>query len=158
MGILLFSWESFVKTCRRAKKEYLIARWAPKVGLTKDIWSAAAIACLVHIWKTRNRDLYDGGKVKKGQVRIHIKRAILRPHEFSGGTMDNTPLKLEALHALGLRNKLRRAPKILECYWIAPSPEYLKINVNGCARGNPGPTGWETLFRKHTGGVFTLGE
>ncbi|KAF9606636.1 hypothetical protein IFM89_027317 [Coptis chinensis] len=124
-----------------------------KSPLTKDIWSAATIACLVHIWKTRNRVLYDGGKVEKGQVRIHIKRAILRAHELSGGTMDNTPPELEALHALGLRNKLRRAPRILECYWTAPSLEYLQINADGCAQGNLGPAGWGTLFRKHTGEV-----
>ncbi|KAF9625187.1 hypothetical protein IFM89_020054 [Coptis chinensis] len=31
---LLFSWESFVKTCKRAKKEYLIARRAPSHMLT----------------------------------------------------------------------------------------------------------------------------
>ncbi|KAF9621334.1 hypothetical protein IFM89_019420 [Coptis chinensis] len=67
--------------------------------------------------------------------------------------MDNTPLELEALHALGLRNKLRRAPRILECYWTAPSPKYLKINADGCARGNPGSAGWGTLFRKHIGEV-----
>ncbi|KAF9595141.1 hypothetical protein IFM89_037241 [Coptis chinensis] len=38
-----------------------------KSPLTKDIPSGHFIACLVHIWKTRNRVLYDGGNVEKGQ-------------------------------------------------------------------------------------------
>ncbi|KAF9610476.1 hypothetical protein IFM89_022440 [Coptis chinensis] len=64
--------------------------------------------------------------------------------------MDNTTQDLATLHALCLSNKLRRAPRCLECYWTAPPLNVLKLNTDGCARGNPGPIGGGVVLRTHT--------
>ncbi|KAF9617175.1 hypothetical protein IFM89_034326 [Coptis chinensis] len=78
--------------------------------LTKDIWSATSIACLVAICKTRNKILYEDGRINEAHIRIQVKKSIKRAHEQTFHSMDNTTQDLATLHALYLSNKLRRAP------------------------------------------------
>ncbi|KAF9594064.1 hypothetical protein IFM89_027246 [Coptis chinensis] len=57
--------------------------------------------------------------------------------------MNNTQQNLATLYAFGLPNKLRRAPRTLECYWTPPPPNTIKVNTDGTQES--GPAGWESM-------------
>ena len=40
--------------------------------------------------------------------------------------------------------------------WTPPPPGFIKINIDGASRGNPGPTGFDLVLRNHTGEIIHL--
>ncbi|KAF9612993.1 hypothetical protein IFM89_004797 [Coptis chinensis] len=63
--------------------------------------------------------------------------AVKRAHnKLSNGLTDNSVQDLAVLNAFSVQCKLRRAPKILECYWSRPPLGITKANRDGSSRGN----------------------
>lgn len=60
----------------------------------------------------------------------------------------------EKLKKLGLSVGRAIAGRILVTKWVRPSSGRLKLNVNGCSKGNPGPSGGSRILRDHCGHLF----
>ncbi|KAK9282908.1 hypothetical protein L1049_011133 [Liquidambar formosana] len=71
--------------------------------------------------------------------------------------MDNTQSDLLVLHSLGVSAIPKKAPIVSEVCWHPPI--WLKLNTDGLAKGNPGPTVAGGVFRNCRGfvkGIFSF--
>ncbi|KAF5178256.1 hypothetical protein FRX31_032156, partial [Thalictrum thalictroides] len=65
--------------------------------------------------------------------------------------------KFEILHNLELQTRVKKPLQVMECYWCAPPPGYVKVNTDGASRGNPGQAGWGLIFRNNKCEVLGTG-
>ncbi|KAL5724525.1 hypothetical protein ACHQM5_007773 [Ranunculus cassubicifolius] len=61
--------------------------------------------------------------------------------------MANTISDLPILRHLHHGTKPRPPLKMIEFFWAPPPLGYIKINTDGASKGNPGPSGWGSIFR-----------
>ena len=85
--------------------------------------------------------------------------ALREANSFDIGSMINSQTDLLRLRALGLKGKPRKAPVIHSIQWQPPPPGWMKVNTDGCSRGQPGPSSCGGIFRNCRGfvhGCFAL--
>ncbi|KAF9626403.1 hypothetical protein IFM89_033222 [Coptis chinensis] len=132
---------------RIANREEMFIKCRNESPLLQDLWKAASISCLVAV-------IYGNKKSSISSVMSQVRRAVNRANDRSKKHMHNTTRDLEVLKAWKLPPKLRKAPCTLECYWVAPPSNMIKVNADGCSRGNPKNSGWGTLLRDSNGNVI----
>ncbi|XP_048422897.1 probable LRR receptor-like serine/threonine-protein kinase At4g29180 [Pyrus x bretschneideri] len=65
--------------------------------------------------------------------------------------MKNFVKELCILHSIGVCGRPTKAPKIIELLWRSPSQSWIKINIDGAARGSPGVATFGGIFWDFTG-------
>ncbi|KAF9602984.1 hypothetical protein IFM89_033282 [Coptis chinensis] len=117
-----------------ANREDMLIKCQNESPLVQDLWRAAAITCLFVVWRNRNGVLYGSKKSSISSVMFQVRGVVKRAYDRSKKHMNNSTGDLEVLKAWKLPTKLKRAPRILECYWVAPPSTMIKVNADGCSR------------------------
>ena len=121
--------------------------WSP---LCKIVVLSSIINCFNTIWYCRNQRRFEDRK-------INFKTAI--NFIISTTSMTGNCAKLAArsnihdfvlLKAFSVRLRLGNAPKIKEVLWQPPILNWVKCNIDGASRGNPGPSSCGGIFRDST--------
>lgn len=90
---------------------------------------------------------------------VNDSAALREANSFDIGSMINSQTDPLRLRALGLKGKPRKAPVIHSIQWQPPPPGWMKVNTDGCSRGQPGPSSCGGIFRNCRGfvhGCFEL--
>ena len=65
--------------------------------------------------------------------------------------MYNSQDELLILHNLGISGKARRSPSIIPVIWKPPPQNWIKVNIDGAAKGAPGHSDCGGIFRNCRG-------
>ena len=129
----------FVEVCNRG--------WSP---LCKLITLAAVTYCFNLIWYCRNQKRF-ADKIVNARTAINLI--------ISGTSLSANSSSLKAfssisdfviLRAFSVKMNYGNAPKIIEVLWHPPIMQWLKCNIDGASKGNPGPSACGGIFRNST--------
>ncbi|KAK9291834.1 hypothetical protein L1049_019784 [Liquidambar formosana] len=73
--------------------------------------------------------------------------------KVSSGTMRYLVDDISVLHSFWVKGVPRKIPAITLVRWHPHSPSWIKLNTDGLAKGNPGPTASRGVFRNCRGFV-----
>jgi len=98
------------------------------------------------IWRMRNYARF--------QVNIDFSRAIYTIKDFtclvgnsSKSSMRNDMFDLNVLKCFDINTRCGKVLHPLPVIWEFPSPDWVKINTDGAARGSPGIAAYSGIFR-----------
>ncbi|KAK9272951.1 hypothetical protein L1049_003330 [Liquidambar formosana] len=124
-----------------------------------NLWVVVVMLGFSSIWLTRNKLRFEDIKPSLRKSVLHIRSLLRDIGKLSFGHMDNTQSDLLVLHSLGVSAIPKKAPIVSEVCWHPPSPIWLKLNIDGLAKGNPGPAVARGVFRNCRGfvkGIFSF--
>ncbi|KAF5180300.1 Ribonuclease h domain, partial [Thalictrum thalictroides] len=138
------------------KVEDLIVAMDRLSPLIKQLWQAASITSIVHLWKKRNKVLYDELNVSNMFILNEVKRSTTWAYSQSKRHMENSTQDLTIMKNLGLQTRFKSPPKVIECYWSLPPEGWIKVNMDGASKGNPGVAGWGAVSRRDDGAMIEV--
>lgn len=119
---------------------------------TYHLWLVTGLVVIYHIWKAKLVASFDFE-----DVRFSISRTQSLCSSYISFLSSLCPgyvigsQKPQIYDVLHLNNPLRRAPNIHTIFWLSPPIGWIKVNTDGLAKGNPGPSACGAVFR---GGAF----
>ncbi|KAF9600501.1 hypothetical protein IFM89_009950 [Coptis chinensis] len=117
----------------------------------KHLWTAALIGSMIEIWKHRNRINFEGKKANLDECKLLIQYDIFTTAHLSKASNNSSFRDVATLRAWNLTNRPRAAPTTKQCTWVPPERDFMKLNTDGAAFGNPGPSGIDVTFRDFEG-------
>ncbi|KAK9287494.1 hypothetical protein L1049_015915 [Liquidambar formosana] len=173
----LFDWESElfrallarlegVRLCKELQDKY-IWKFTPSVrdifsswiiphknGAYKTIWDTLFYAIVWSIWLARNQLVFKGIRLHWSEVaRLSIVRTahcVKALRSELGFSIDDFLRAIDGVRSFRIRNPKVRQLKV----WQPPPTGSLKFNVDGSARGKPGPGGSGGVLRDESGVVL----
>ena len=119
------------------------------------VWCSLFFAITWTIWECRNQLDFEEKKVEVRQAADLVKFRIVWWFKHIGkGSNEAVELMLLNLKDLCVDQKKSKVSKIVD--WIPPDLGYLKFNVDGSAKGKPGPAGMGGVLRNSYGKVLCL--
>jgi len=118
------------------------------------------------VWKERNNRIFK--EVKNAS--LHLVELILKQLKEIVGTIvrdlpKNPPLEeelrmlqqlgMQGLIPQGLDRKISMREKVEE-FWYPPLRSFLKYNIDGASKGNPGKAGFRGVLKDDTGSIISL--
>ncbi|OVA03982.1 Ribonuclease H domain [Macleaya cordata] len=125
----------------------IITKTQSKSQAVNQIWFVAVMSTMVEIWKARNRAIFDEVTPSLPKIKITVLNTIRSSAIRIKGNMFNSVEELCILSTLGIGSRPIMTQKIIKCRWIPPPLDFVKINCDGAARGNPGPAGAGIIVR-----------
>ncbi|XP_060182117.1 uncharacterized protein LOC132611756 [Lycium barbarum] len=106
------------------------------------------VAICGEIWKNRCRARFEDKKMSTWFIIQQINKLIslVLKAQFPDVHMPSS-----WLDKCNKMENLRPITHSLAVYWHKPSPNWIKLNVDGCSKGNPGSAGGGGIIRDHTG-------
>eukprot|EP00268_Persea_americana_P062605 TRINITY_DN8040_c1_g2_i6.p1 TRINITY_DN8040_c1_g2~~TRINITY_DN8040_c1_g2_i6.p1 ORF type:complete len:254 (+),score=31.35 TRINITY_DN8040_c1_g2_i6:132-893(+) len=149
------NWQSFFKNCGiswclpSALSELMEGRLGPFKGVGLILWRSIPFSIHWLIWKERNNKNFNGKSKDREDIAFMIVLKIAKwasiKKELEHLTLDNILSNWEACLGSGCVKKKHLVT------WSPPSPNVLKFNVDGAARGKPGPAGIGGILRNYKG-------
>ncbi|KAF9608249.1 hypothetical protein IFM89_008534 [Coptis chinensis] len=118
----------------------------------RHMWGAAVVGGMVSLWLHRNKVYFDNTKVDLNFCKKFVSSQVCAAH-LSGGHNYNSEREKMVMNGWGANLRLGRAPQIKECQWLLPPEPHIKINTDGSSLGNPGNSGWGSVFQDHLGRI-----
>lgn len=115
-----------------------------------NIWITACFYCIHIIWKSRNKLLFDSISSNLQRALAACKATILYVCRFCSGHICSLH-DLNIMRGLGINPLHRKAPRINQVLWHCPPFNWVKVNTDGLAKGNPGPAACAAIFRDYRG-------
>ncbi|KAJ4713976.1 Ribonuclease H protein [Melia azedarach] len=118
-----------------------------------NLWLTISCYAFYSIWKTRNRLRFEDEKPSFRQVQMDTMAHLHFFAKFCPGFV-RYGMDRDILVDLGIPWQLGKAPKIIILSWRPPPIDWIKVNTNGLAKGNPGPAACGGVFRNYYGDFF----
>lgn len=96
-------------------------------------WATIFLTTIWHIWKDRNKEVLEH----------HIQPASIVTTQILQQAKQIQEAFSNSLHPIYSKPKLTN--------WLAPLAGKLKLNTDGCSKGDPGQSGYGGLLRDETG-------
>ena len=119
------------------------------------------------VWKTRNKQTFEN-KARKleeilNSIKTHMKETITlqswSQEEFAAERNKHSILLAFWLEEILPDNSIARSHPVqvsTPLLWIPPPVGTFKLNIDGVAKGNPGPAGYGGVMRNSKGGILSL--
>lgn len=121
------------------------------------LWQVAVVSLVWGLWMSRNKVCFDDAKVSiyfvKGVVRLAIKEADARPEGM--GSMRNSITDFLVLRSLRVKGRPVPIVDYIQVIWELPPLNWVKINTDGAAKGQPGIISCGGVFRCSEGSVLS---
>ena len=101
----------------------------------------------------RNKRVFDGKRSNISSSKAWIIVSLRESNNFVEGCIQNCQRDLIILHNLGIKGNPPKGPSIIPVSWNLPPLEWIKVNIDGLARGAPGRSGCGRIFRTFRGFV-----
>ncbi|XP_071925430.1 uncharacterized protein [Coffea arabica] len=101
-----------------------------------------------NLWKTRNKFVFEGRVATVTQV---CGRIVNKLHESFGTRFQGVSIPRSWSDLLDVVAGLRMSVNVLTVRWKCPLHAVVKLNSDGCSRGNPGRSGRGGLFQDSNG-------
>ncbi|XP_019425050.1 PREDICTED: uncharacterized protein LOC109333922 [Lupinus angustifolius] len=119
-------------------------QWSPQL---KQVLVAGIINSISVIWFCRNKAKFDNLSISFDQAIAKIKLDTSFTGNFSKLYVKPSLLEFSILRAFHVHCNYSKAPAISEVNWVLHSIGWVKINIDGAARGSPrhvgGPQGMQ---------------
>jgi ribonuclease HI len=138
-------------------------------SLFASIWKCIPVAVVWAIWWERNKIIFRNEKSNLESVLDGIENAISeRVNTNVFNCMNNISVTAWDYLLLKLWKKIKLPPNFsanwnsnhqsdrLHVKWSPPSRNFLKLNFDGCSRGNPGKSGLGACIRNWQGEVVAI--
>lgn len=124
-------------------KEWLAGNFREEGDVNGEVWSRLFTITFWWLWKWRNeRSFQTTPKIPVDQMSFIFARA--------------KQIKLAMSRHDVSRNSSPTGRREAYIRWMHPRVGWVKLNTNGAAKGNPGPTGAGGLIRGHRGELFEI--
>lgn len=127
-----------------------LMRWwmtKPKNEVHAFILQALPSIICWEIWKRRCCQRYGGEKINITRLLYKIKSNLIIQVRI---LFNNLPITNEWKHLCTLVDRIKPRLHIVPVRWPKPPDGLLKLNTDGCSKGNPGPAG-EGCLRNYMG-------
>ena len=125
----------------------------------RSLWIAGIFALIWEIWCSRNKKIFEGKNENIWSSKSFILASIRETDKMAKGCMKNCQEDLIILHNLRIKGRPPDGPSIIPVKWNLPPSGWIKVNIDGAARGSPGKAGCGGIFRTCRGfikGCFSL--
>lgn len=99
------------------------------------------------LWKWRNKGRYEGFRNFEVDLIRNVEDQIVAAFNKSTVSAKVCFTDIAMLRKWGVQIEQIRMPKITATKWIHPSIGRVKLNSDGCSRGNPGASGGGAILR-----------
>ncbi|OVA07910.1 Ribonuclease H domain [Macleaya cordata] len=120
----------------------------------QDLWTAAITYVITEVWLQRNSCIFENKRASQHRVKQMILAHFFECSILMKGNMHNRVDDLMIFNTLKINTRPATTKTILECFWIPPAVNQLKIGCDGCSRGNPGRAGAGIVLRGHNGSTL----
>lgn len=125
--------------------------WSPQV---KEVFRAAVINIIWVIWFSRNQIRFNNKAVTYQAAINMVLASTSLSSNCTTAHMHSTVAELAIMKHFKVDGHPRRATNIIQIDWHPPPCGWIKVNTEGTAKGSPGHTGGEGIFRDHSGAVL----
>lgn len=132
----------------------LLLRWRRRVRSHHHIGFILPCFVLWHIWKARNGSRSDSKTFNINAIIYQVLLDLRLVSVAFGFTTDQVRGMLDLIHEVDIRIL---PPKVRSTHlvaWLRPPDGVVKLNVDGCCKGNPGISAVCRIFRDQRGGVL----
>ncbi|KAK1305448.1 hypothetical protein QJS10_CPB11g02393 [Acorus calamus] len=137
-----------------ALKQWVASITLPRTG--RFVCKVLFLLCVFEIWKARNDAKFNGNPPNTPHIINNIRRSMRDAFSIHGSKWQLDPQSIRLVNSLGIPSTPTPPTPPIEVKWIKPKPPWIKCNIDGASKGNPGPSGAGGLFRDHNG-RFLLG-
>ncbi|XP_057774892.1 uncharacterized protein LOC130993874 [Salvia miltiorrhiza] len=118
-------------------------------------WKAGIISILWKIWDCRNAFVFDDLRFEARSILAFVKAYFKEmDSNFSRlGTIKNTWTDYVIVRSLGISSRAAPPPRMVEVYWWPPVTHWIKVNIDGSAKGAPGRIAAGGVFRDNFASV-----
>ncbi|KAK1281666.1 hypothetical protein QJS10_CPB22g00001 [Acorus calamus] len=144
---------------RKVPLEQSLSLWSASLHLPrqgKTLGKIMFLQCLYEIWKARNAAKYNMTPPHTSHILNTVRKSLCEGISLHHPNWSPDRSTATLLTSLGLTTHPSPPKLPIEVKWLKPDPNWSKLNVDGAAKGNPGPSGAGGLFRDHHG-MFLLG-
>ncbi|XP_019431130.1 PREDICTED: uncharacterized protein LOC109338369 [Lupinus angustifolius] len=114
----------------------------------KEVLSPCVLHTIATIWYCRNQSKFEGKQIPLREAISKIKTEMTMVGNCSHATSNSCSVfDLLVLRNLKVPLKLNKAPRIIEVLWQKPQDGWIKVNIDGAAKGSPGLSGAGGIFR-----------
>ncbi|XP_019435162.1 PREDICTED: uncharacterized protein LOC109341675 [Lupinus angustifolius] len=124
------------------------SQWSPQL---KQVLLSNIVNSIAVIWFCRNKSRFDNISIKFSQAIHMIKLNTSFTGNFTKCCAKSSLLEFSILRAFHVNGKYSKAPTITEVNWALPLMGWVKINIDGVAKGSPGHAGGGAIFRDGKG-------
>ncbi|XP_057792980.1 uncharacterized protein LOC131009580 [Salvia miltiorrhiza] len=112
-------------------------------------WKAGVISLIWKIWDSRNSKIFDNMNFDAQRVLIFVK-SFFKEIEINfhhTGSTDSSWSDYLTTRRLGIQQRVKPPPRMIEVYWWPPTHNWMKVNTDGSAMGAPGVIAAGGVFR-----------
>ena len=168
-------WEKGVTIFRRdhrhrGRPDITLAEWpinSFKNKIVNRLWELFPGFTIWEVWKTRNKQTFENKERKLEEIwnsiKTHMKETITlqswSQEEFTGERNECSIPQDFGLEEIPPDNSIAHSCLVQvssPLLWIPPPARTFKINVDGGAKGNPGPAGFGGVIRNPRGSILSL--
>ncbi|KAK1311616.1 hypothetical protein QJS10_CPA07g00003 [Acorus calamus] len=134
--------------------EKSLAQWSASLNLPRQgklLGKLLFLHCLFEFWKARNEAKFNNSPPRPAHIINTVRKSLCDSLAIRQSSWNPNANTAALLSSLGLNIPPPPPKQPIEVKWQKPDPQWIKLNVDGAANGNPGPSGAGGLFRNHHG-------
>lgn len=103
------------------------------------------------LWRARNAGRYDDSFIDADRIILNIRENIAAVFNRALITAKRSCADGLILLKLGVKQPVEADAYFIVTKWIRPIISFVKVNSDGCSKGNPGLSGGGSLLRDSSG-------
>ncbi|XP_060211737.1 uncharacterized protein LOC132639298 [Lycium barbarum] len=143
-----------IRTGQHELRQVILTWWMTRADnpIQKLILRVAPSIIIWQIWKSRYKSRFENSRMSYNGIILMINQQLnLVTHNQS----PRIPPFMKWYHFYDLIDKAKPDISVTPVKWFPPRDGWLKLNTDGCSKGNPGLSGGGGVIRNHQGKLIS---